>query len=154
MAVKKTAFRLQADRLKLKESDVAQQIKGWLRVRRWHVERQQSGFFPVGQNPDGSTRFLRVGTKGKSDYVAWRPLSLEQLAVQLNLNCGQLVRDPNNGNGVAQMFFYETKAPGKRPTPDQAQWMEHRRVEGFLAEWFSSLDSFVEWYARHFQEGA
>ena len=111
----------------LTERQVAEQIWQWLSWRGWSVFRQQSGLF---RRVESEAR-VRVGQRGCSDWYA--------------------VRESRNpiAPGLAQFLFYEVKRPGKRPDPHQLEWLEARRRDGLLAEWFDSLDSFVRWYASY-----
>lgn len=147
-------FTLTEPQPKLREADVATDIKKWLKVRRWHVQRLQSGVVNFGQNPDGSPRLRQLGRKGMADFVAWRPVNLTVLQARLAYGAGlKLDRagEPTT-RGLVELFFYETKAPGRKPSEDQVTWLQHRRVEGFLAEYFDSVEALVAWYHKHFSE--
>lgn len=109
----------------LTERQVAEQIWQWLSWRGWSVFRQQSGLFRRVQDEQR----VRVGKVGMADWYAVRPFE--------------------RGTGPSLLFefmFLEIKAPGKKPTPVQQEWLAIKRSEGYQAEWFDSLDKFVNFY--------
>ncbi len=115
-----TAMKRKSD---LPENQVAGTIVDYLRWRGWHVVRQQSGLF----SRPGAKGRVRVGEVGASDWYAVRPLK---------------------GTGTSEFFYFETKATGKKPTPEQTAWIEQRKKSGIEVEWFDSFESFEEWYTE------
>jgi hypothetical protein len=64
-----------------------------------------------------------------------------------------------------QGFFWEAKAPGKRPSPAQIEWMDKRRQSGIEAVWLNEFQTrdrlspaieprdspvFVTWFSEYF----
>jgi hypothetical protein len=142
------AFTLTEPAPKLGEADVAADIKKWLKTRRWHVMRLQSGVVNFGQNPDGSPRLRQLGRKGMADFVAWRPLNYGMVARRFRVTTQMQGLVP----GLVELFFYEVKQPGKKPSEDQEKWLSLRQAEGFLATFFDSVDAMQVWYSKHFSE--
>jgi hypothetical protein len=121
----------------LPENMLSGQIRGFLEAHGWVVTRQQSGLFTRPYETERKN-LIRIGEKGRSDWRAERPLA-------------------GHGPGAAQLFYYETKASGKKPRPEQQAWLEKRAACGFLAAWFDSFDeewdtSFLPWYRARFGE--
>lgn len=111
------------------ENILESQIVGFLRVRGWIVDRQQSGLFIPFWNPK---RRVRVGEKGCFDWVV--------------LRSGVLMDRSNWAN----IFYLETKAPGKKLDTHQIVWARRRRAAGFLCVWFDDFDRFKDWYKENF----
>ena len=113
------------------------QICDFLRLRNWHLIRQQVGTFVpyrmlMGKTAIEGVRPVRIGEKGAADWIAIRP----------------------RADG-ADLFFFEAKAPGKKPRPEQLEWLRKRRAVGFVAEFFDDFDgdfdhSFLPLYLRNF----
>lgn len=124
----------------LPENILVAQIKSFLEARGWTVTRQQTGLFTrpgVDRSQAQTGQLVYVGQKGMADWRAERPL--------------RGVGVP----GACQLFYFETKAPGKRPKPHQQQWLETRAACGFLAAWFDDFSgdwdtSFLPWYRARF----
>ena len=49
-----------------------------------------------------------------------------------------------------QYFELELKAPGKKPRPDQYEYMAKRTHQGFNATWCDSLEMLKAWYAERY----
>lgn len=45
---------------------------------------------------------------------------------------------------IARAFGIELKAPGKRPSPDQVEWMNVKRRQGWAIGWADSLEGVKE----------
>jgi hypothetical protein len=69
---------------------------------------------------------VRVGEEGAADWLSARPV----------IEPGGRARD---GPHLWQGFFWEAKAPGKRPSPAQLEWIDKRRRCGFEAAWFNQF---------------
>lgn len=102
--------------LKLKENDVERQINDFLRWRHWIPLRLHAG---VLRSMD-MERYISLNKKGTPDWCAVHP--------------------------ALGAIFYETKAPGKKPTKAQIQALEELRFGGFRADWFDGLEPFEKWY--------
>ncbi|MEI9975080.1 MAG: hypothetical protein WDO73_25320 [Ignavibacteriota bacterium] len=123
------------------ENIVESQIRRFLESRGWIVIRQQAGTV-AGIGPllaaldrdEPITRellyrcMIRTGAKGRADWVAVRPVSYVDLDLAR--------RHP----GLVQRFEMEIKAPGKKPSPEQRQYLEDRAAVGFLGGWFDSFE--------------
>lgn len=133
----------------LPENILEEQIKGFLAVRGWGVTRNHVGryipLYVVMQAAETNTiirvnqlggRIVTIGTKGQCDYTFSRAR-------------------PELGFGMHQRMHIETKAPGKKPKPEQLEWMRERNALGEPAAWFDDYQgdwntSFVPWYRKHF----
>lgn len=124
-------------KLKITEAQVSKAIVDFLRAEGWRVERLQSGLF---RQPGKNGKRVRIGEPGRADYFA--------------------VRVPSRGpyEDLIQFFYFEVKAPRKKPTAKQQRWLEDRRRERFLAVWFDSFDrpqngfaEFLTWYQETFR---
>jgi len=131
----------------LPENQLEGQVLGFLRARGWTVIRNHVGryvpLYVVMQAQEANQvirvntlggRIVTIGKKGQSDYTATRPR-------------------PELGYGMQQQIHIELKAPGKRPTPEQLEWMRQKNATGEPAEWFDEFQddwphSFVPWYKR------
>jgi hypothetical protein len=115
----------------LPENQLTAQVVRYLQALGWTVVRQNSGLFARPYDPESR---IRIGEKGAADWFAYRPL-----------------RDA----GRVEFFFFELKAPGKKPRPEQVLWLGARMRTGTLAAWFDDFDfggsaSFVPWLRQHF----
>ena len=120
----------------LPENQLSGQIKGVLEAHGWTVTRQQSGLFTRPYETE-RVHLIRIGEKGRSDWRAERPIPGKP--------------------GLVELFYYETKASGKKPRPEQRLWLEKRAACGFLAAWFDDFEgewdtSFLPWYRARFGE--
>lgn len=105
----------------LPENQLEQQICDFLRAHGWRLKRNHVGLFVpfrVAQSKGALGHPVRIGETGEPDWTAMR-----------------------YWRGDEQLIFWEAKAPGKVPTPDQQQYARALRDEGFHADWF---DSFTE----------
>lgn len=135
----------------LPENQVEAAIESFLRLRGWVVTRVHIGtFVPLGrlmQSLESSgtvsrevvmRSIVRMGKKGECDFWAVRPTP------------GQ--------RRLYQFFFYEVKAPGKRPTPEQVDWMRSMASCGIEAKWFDDFQddgfdtSFMNYYKARYPE--
>lgn len=121
----------------LPENILSTQIRMFLESRGWTVTRQQSGLFTRPYETE-RVNLVRIGQKGRADWRACRPLR-------------------GSGPAAVQQFEYETKAPGKKPRPEQRLYLERLVACGFLAAWFDDFDSdwdtaFLPWYRARFGE--
>jgi len=111
--------------LALKEKDVSEQIVRYLQALGWTVVRQQSGLF----SRPGSKSRIRIGEVGAADWYAVRSAYGRTLRLS------------------SEFFYFELKAPGKKPSPEQLLWLDSKKRSGIPAEWFSGFNSFREWYS-------
>lgn len=136
----------------LPENVLEGQIKGLLGARGWTCHRNHVGtFIPTGmimralESGIPLTKevlfrsLVRIGEKGIPDWRAERMVPVSDLPA------------------TVQLFYWEAKAPHKKPSPDQKLWMEGRRALGWLVEWFDDFDfggshSFIAWYKERFGE--
>ena len=130
----------------LPENQVEAQILGFLRIRGWLVERQQSGVVVgIGQLLAALDRgqvitrellyrsMIRLGEKGRADWVAVRA-----------------VNDKSMPPCLCQRIENEIKAPGRKPSSQQVKYLRERNACYLLAGWWDSLDAFVAWYNVRF----
>jgi hypothetical protein len=121
----------------LPENQLEQQIRDFLAWRGFISIRQHVGtFLPLRiarQLHGGQISFeqalrnvVRVGEEGAADWLSAKP----------TIATG---KRPLEGPHAYAMFFWECKAPGKRPTETQLAWMEKRRQVGIEATWFNQF---------------
>jgi hypothetical protein len=127
----------------LPENILESQVCGLLAARGWVLIRQHVRTVVDWHQLAGkdvvkvsALRPSRIGSKGDSDWIAVRPI----------------IGQPR---GAAHLFYFETKAPGRKPSTEQRLYLERRLACGFLAAWFDDYDgdwdtSFLPWYGRHF----
>lgn len=124
----------------LSENAVEAQICDFLRARRWIVKRQHVGkHVPLGfllrtLEHGGISKeaiFRNVVDIGEKYAADWRA---ERAA----------------GDGLLQVLYVEVKAPGRKPTREQLDWLERARLSGARAGWWDSIDSFEAWYVTEF----
>lgn len=133
--------RVRRPKAELPENIIEESICSFLRANGWYLKRNQVGLyvpFRVLRDPKAmaSPHPIRIGETGEADWMAYRP---------------------GSSNFSFTLFFWEAKAPGKKPNPDQIRWLFNRRALGFLADFFDDFNdfpgkdhSFLEWYRRHF----
>ena len=109
----------------LAERYVAQQITDFCRAHGFLVLRLQSGLF----SRPGSNSRIRIGETGLPDYLVIR-------------------KQWSTGRGFCRAAFIEIKAHGKRLRPEQQEWFDEHRHQGFVCEVFDSLADFVAFYER------
>jgi hypothetical protein len=121
----------------LPENQLEQQIRDFLSWRGYISVRQHVGtFLPfrvVKQLQHGQITFeqalrnvVRIGEEGAADWWSVRPI----------IAAG---KRPLDGPHPCSMFYWEAKAPGKRPTDAQLAWLEKRRQVGIEATWFNQF---------------
>jgi len=125
---------------RLSENDIEKQITDFLRFRGWELTRQHVGVFvPLrvyNQKPETLIRkqIVTIGEKGQCDWLAKR-----------------VGRD----HCFCEIFEWEAKRPGAKPSEDQLRYIDRRRALGWTCDWFDSLSNggkkpLVEWYEQHF----
>jgi hypothetical protein len=133
----------------LPENKLETVIEGFLTARRWKIIRQHVGtYVPLGRimsylESEGGVvpkaavfrNIVRIGSKGDPDWLAVRP--------------------KRGVRGVYELFFYEAKAPGEKPKPEQLQRLKELAAAGYTAAWFDNYDdgfdtSFLPWYTANF----
>jgi hypothetical protein len=143
----------------LPENQVESICLGYLRACGWTVERQQAGTVcglgPLLQALDRSqaiTRelvyrsLIRSGSKGRCDWVAVRHLRMMDHSGMRAIVA------------VVQRFELEIKAPGRKPSPEQLDYIRQRNATGLLATWCDRLlpsdpgesEALLTWYERVF----
>lgn len=132
--------RVRRPKAELPENILEAQITSFLRAKGWYLKRCHVGLFvpfSILRNPGQAVRHISIGEKGESDWMAYR--------------------GPDS-SGVCELFFWEAKAPGKKPSAEQLTWLSNRRALGFLADWFDDFDdspgeahSFLERYRKRFE---
>jgi hypothetical protein len=121
----------------LPENILERQIIDFLAWRGFISIRQHVGtFLPfrvVKQLQHGQISFeqalrnvVRIGEEGAADWWSARPL----------IPAGGRALD---GPWPWAGFFWEAKAPGKRPTEAQLEWISRRRQVGLEASWFNQF---------------
>ena len=68
---------------------------------------------------------VRIGEEGMADWLALRPLAAG--------------KRPLEGPHAYAMFYWEAKAPNRRPSPVHLEWLEKRRRCGYEAQWFNAF---------------
>jgi hypothetical protein len=77
--------------------------------------------------PEAATHsIVHIGETGMSDWWSARPV----------IPPGGRAQD---GPWPWRAFFWEAKAPGRRPTEAQLEWLEKRRRCGYEATWFNQF---------------
>lgn len=150
-----------APRVKKRKQDLPEniiecQIKTFLEMRGWQCLRLQAGTF-AGLGPliaalDKGlliTRemlyrsMVRIGEKGRADWLAMRP--------RRATGVDSLIEMP-----MHQIFFFECKAPGKKPQPEQLAWLQAQEQTGTPTAWFDDFEgdwdtSFLPWYRARYE---
>ena len=134
----------------LPENQVEAQIVDFLRAKGWHVIRQQVGTYVpyrvLAEARSGKTPNvipIRIGEKGMCDWKASR--ALEPWMTIRPSGASRL------GNAAKELiarheFEFEVKAPGRRPNPDQLEYIRRAIALKRNAFWWSSYDAFREAY--------
>lgn len=102
------------------ENEVVAECIAWLRERGWVARRQHVGTF----QPISGGAPVRMGENGECDWRCFRAA---------------------HGKCI-EYFEWEAKSPGKKPRPDQLEYIAKRRHQGFNATWADSLEMLQEWY--------
>jgi hypothetical protein len=121
----------------LPENQLESQIQDFLSWHGFISIRQHVGtFLPlriVRQLQAGQISFdqalrnvVRIGEEGAADWWSARPIIPPG---------GRALDGPWPWAG----FFWEAKAPGKRPSPAQLEWISRRRQVGIEATWFNQF---------------
>lgn len=143
-AVPAAATRVKKRKQDLPENQVEGQVTQFLRSRGWFVERQHVGTFVAYRvlvalrkaecDADREKALrgaipVRIGEKGKPDWVATRRCS-------------------GSGGGLMPhlAFEFEIKAPGKRLSPEQAEYIRKAIALKRNAYWWDSFESFRSQY--------
>jgi hypothetical protein len=116
----------------LPENQLERQIVDFLSWRGYVNLRQHVGLFTPwrivrqGSLDEASRNVVRVGEVGAADWLSLRPVIAPG---------GRALDGPHLWQG----FFWEAKAPGKRPAAAQLAWIDKRRQCGFEAAWFNQF---------------
>jgi hypothetical protein len=147
----------------LPENQLERQITDFLAWRGFVSIRQHVGtFLPfrvVKQLQHGEITFeqalrniVRIGEEGAADWWSARPI----------IPPGGRSQD---GPWPWAAFYWEAKAPGRRPRPAQLEWMARRQQVGLEAGWFNQFAAhdrpspacapreshvFETWFVGHF----
>jgi hypothetical protein len=139
------APRVKKRKEELPENILEKQILDFLQYRGWVVTRNQVGLYVsfrefaavrAGQGAGMKVIPVRIGEKGMPDWRAQRivPKTFK-----------------------VEQFYFETKGPGRKPSPEQIEWIRKANAVGFLATWFDDFDGFVDsfvfWYELRFGRG-
>jgi hypothetical protein len=122
----------------LPENILEKQIIDFLSFRAFINNRQQVGLFvpfrvlrqlQTGQLKleDAARNIVHIGEEGMADWWSARPV----------IPPGGR---PLGGPHLWQGFFWEAKAPGKRPSEAQLDWLRRHRQVGFEAAWFDQFE--------------
>ena len=146
-AATKRAPRQQKRAEELPENIAESRILGFLRARGWVVTRQQVGLYVpyrvLAEMREGKSPKvipIRIGETGQCDWLAQRP-------------------HPNTPFCAIESFEFEAKAAGRKPKPDQVEYIRKRVALGFHAEWFDGVEPdeclkpLAPWYAEHAFDG-
>jgi hypothetical protein len=116
----------------LPENVLERQICDFLAWRGFLSTRQHVGTFVpyrvLKQAARGDPSVIHIGETGAADWWSARPIIPPG---------GRALDGPHSWQG----FFWEGKAPGRRPTEAQLAWLERRRQVGFEATWFSQFQA-------------
>jgi hypothetical protein len=123
----------------LPENILERQITDFLAWRGFINVRQHIGtFLPlrvVKQLQHGEISFeqamrniVRISEEGAADWLSLRPMIPPG---------GRALDGPHPWQG----FFWEAKAPGRRPTDAQLAWIDRRRQVGLEATWFNQFQA-------------
>jgi hypothetical protein len=127
-------------REELPENILERQITDFLAWRGFISTRQHVGTFvpyrvlrqmQSGQlTPEQASRnvVVRIGEKGAADWWSTRPIIPPG---------GRALDGPHPWQG----FWWEAKAPGKRPTNARLAWIDRRRQVGIEATWFNQFQA-------------
>jgi hypothetical protein len=121
------------------ENILERQITDLLSAHGFISVRQHSGLFiplriakqiETGQLPPeaAARNIVRTNEVGVADWWSARPI----------IPPGSR---PLDGPHPWQAFFWEAKAPGKRPSPAQLEWLDRRRQIGLTAWWFNQFEA-------------
>lgn len=110
-----------------------EQIRDFLAWRGFISVRQHVGVFVpyriLRQSPASAARnIVRIGEEGAADWWSARPI----------IAPGGRACD---GPWPWKAFFWEAKAPGRRPTAAQLAWIDRCRQLGFEATWFNQFQA-------------
>lgn len=117
----------------LPENVLERQVCDFLKAHGWTLTRNHVGLFVPyreSRKADGAwpvVHPIHIGETGMADWRAERAVI---------------------STGLCEVFYFETKAPGKFPTLPQRAWLENKRALGFEAEYFNSSESFMSWYGK------
>ena len=120
-------------REELPENILERQICDFLAWRGFITTRQHVGLFVpyrvLKLAPEAIARnIVRIGETGAADWWSARPIILPG---------GRALDGPWPWQG----FYWEAKAPGKRPSAAQLAWMARRRQVGLEAAWFDQFQA-------------
>jgi hypothetical protein len=104
------------------EAEVVAECVAWLRERGWIARRNHVGAF----QPVSGGSIVRMGETGECD---WRFIKAK------------------HGECVLYMEV-EFKRPGKKPRPEQLEYLAKRKHQGFRATWADSLEMLQAWYTE------
>jgi hypothetical protein len=121
-------------KLKLRESDVKQQITDFLWLHGWRIIRLN---VVKGRIQGGG--WIQQGEKGMPDLLAIKPFTVEVSPVTVYYK--------HHLDG----FFVETKAKDGKPSSEQKAWQQEARRFGFTVLQSRSFEQFKQWYARQFR---
>jgi hypothetical protein len=121
----------------LPENQLESQIRGFLNWRGFVTLRLHVGaFLPLrfarqlhgGQISleQALRNVVQINEQGAADWLSIRPTIRPSARAQ-------------DGPWPWEGFFWECKAPGKRPSPAQLAWLDKRRQCGFEAAWFNQF---------------
>jgi hypothetical protein len=131
--------RLCRPKFSLPENILERQITDFLGARGFVSTRQHVGVFVPYRvlkqiqsdrlAPEQAARnIVRIGEAGASDWWSARPIIPPG---------GRVHTGPHPWAG----FFWEAKAPGKRPTDARLAWIDRRRRVGLEAAWFNQFEA-------------
>ncbi len=146
--------RSRRSKAEMPENVVEGQIKSFLEARGWLCIRRQVGTFAAlgillatldkGQPITRELLYrnlVRIGQKGDADWIAVRRKAVQE---------GQVFNP-----ALCDFLFWEAKAPGKKPGPDQLDFIRRMTAAGFEAKWFDSFNgggdsTFLLWFTPRY----
>lgn len=111
--------------MRVNEKQITNDCIEWLRSKNWICRRQHVGTF----KPMSGGAPVTMGENGECDWRCMRAA---------------------HGKTV-EYFELEMKAPGKKPRPDQLEYMAKRTHQGFNVVWADSLNVLKKWYATRYE---
>jgi hypothetical protein len=122
--------RTQRERSEMPENVLERQITDTLAAHGYVNLRLHSGVYVplrLAGTLAAVRNIVRIGTVGMPDWLSLRPA----------LPPGSRVSD---GPHFVKAVYWECKAPGRKPRPEQLAWLERHQQCGFEATWFHQFE--------------
>ena len=151
---KESAPRVKRPAAELPENIVKQQILDFMKAHGWIEKRMHVGTYTPyrmllmleealarGANMKAEIekakhQIIRIGKEGDADWRFEKPI-------------------PGDPRKAHLCCYVEMKGPGKRPKPEQVEWLARRNATGTPATWADGYDTgrspFLSWYRKTFE---